>query len=321
MENQPELRNETPSSPPERGRAWRIVAIVLILHAALLGSVVLIQGCSKSDTSVQSENTTTLPSDQDANRGDAATIAANKPSTPAPGTDALTPEEHIPGAELADQSTSGDTAMTPTPDASRTDITKREPAEVAAVEPKAEVAAPVPTPTKTVAVKHAVRKGDSLLKIAKKYSVNVKTLAAANKLTLKSPLKLGQKLTIPGKTLVVAVKTEAPVSSKAAAVTAVAASAKSDGIRTTHIVKSGESPTTIARRYGVSVQALMSANRITDARKIRPNQKLLIPLSPTTKIAASPEPAAAPASVSSVPELRPTATEELPQAGLEVKGI
>ena len=44
-----------------------------------------------------------------------------------------------------------------------------------------------------------------------------------------------------------------------------------------HTVRAGETLTTIAARYGVSVQALMEKNQITDANSIREGQKLAIP--------------------------------------------
>ena len=44
-----------------------------------------------------------------------------------------------------------------------------------------------------------------------------------------------------------------------------------------HAVRAGETLTTIAARYGVSVEALMGKNQITDANSIREGQKLAIP--------------------------------------------
>ena len=45
----------------------------------------------------------------------------------------------------------------------------------------------------------------------------------------------------------------------------------------THTVQSGESPYTIARKYGVKLDALMAANPGVDARRLRPGQTLKIP--------------------------------------------
>jgi LysM repeat protein len=45
----------------------------------------------------------------------------------------------------------------------------------------------------------------------------------------------------------------------------------------THTIKSGDTPTGIARKYGVKVEALLAANPRTDARRLQPGQTLSIP--------------------------------------------
>jgi tetratricopeptide (TPR) repeat protein len=45
----------------------------------------------------------------------------------------------------------------------------------------------------------------------------------------------------------------------------------------THTVKPGETPTTIARKYGVKVDALLAANPRVEARRMRVGQVLVIP--------------------------------------------
>jgi LysM repeat protein len=45
-----------------------------------------------------------------------------------------------------------------------------------------------------------------------------------------------------------------------------------------HTVKSGETPSLIARQYGVKVEALMAANPRLDARRMRPGQPLNVPV-------------------------------------------
>jgi LysM repeat protein len=47
-----------------------------------------------------------------------------------------------------------------------------------------------------------------------------------------------------------------------------------------HTVRRGETPSAIARRYGVSTQALMAANGIRDARRLRVGQQLTVPRAP-----------------------------------------
>jgi len=45
----------------------------------------------------------------------------------------------------------------------------------------------------------------------------------------------------------------------------------------THMVKSGETPAAIARKYGVRLDALMAANPKVDARRMQIGQSLTIP--------------------------------------------
>jgi LysM repeat protein len=45
----------------------------------------------------------------------------------------------------------------------------------------------------------------------------------------------------------------------------------------THVVKAGETPSMIARKYGVKLEALMAANPRVDARRLRVGQTLAVP--------------------------------------------
>jgi LysM repeat protein len=49
------------------------------------------------------------------------------------------------------------------------------------------------------------------------------------------------------------------------------------GSARTHAVKSGETPASIARQYGIKLDSLMSANPGLDARRMRVGQALNIP--------------------------------------------
>jgi LysM repeat protein len=57
-----------------------------------------------------------------------------------------------------------------------------------------------------------------------------------------------------------------------------AAAAESSG--QTHTVQPGETPAIIAKKYGVSVKALLAANGNVDARHLKVGQKLSIPAKP-----------------------------------------
>jgi len=292
---QPDL--PTQPSPPERGRAWRIVAIVLTLHAALLGSVVLIQGCSKSDTSAKNDtNTSTVSTAPDASTPapDSATTAQNGSST-LPNGDALTPEEHL-APSTPESSDPSFAAPTPLLNPATVTETKSDPS----IEKPAPAAATPASAAKPAAApaKYVVKKGDTLAKIAKHNSIALTDLASANKLQKNAALKIGQKLIVPGKkALVVAEKT--PAAAKTAP-TVASATSTSTASQKMHVVKSGESPTSIAKMYGVSVDNLMKANHISDPRKMRINQKLVIPVS---KVAGTTTPAPRDE------DLRPTAAQ------------
>ena len=100
---------------------------------------------------------------------------------------------------------------------------------------------------------HKVQSGQNLSIIAKRYGITVTDLKAANGLRSNS-LKVGQRLKVPkGK-----------------------AKAENVSSSTTHIVRSGESLYLIAERYGVTVNAIKSANSLTN-NSIKPGQKLTIP--------------------------------------------
>jgi LysM repeat protein len=45
----------------------------------------------------------------------------------------------------------------------------------------------------------------------------------------------------------------------------------------THVIVSGETLSTIARRYNVRLSALQAANPTVDAKRLRPGQALIIP--------------------------------------------
>ena len=63
----------------------------------------------------------------------------------------------------------------------------------------------------------------------------------------------------------------------AASVTGIATAAAPAALQITHTVKTGETAATIARRYGVRLEALLAANPRLNPRRMRPGQTLNIP--------------------------------------------
>jgi LysM repeat protein len=170
-------------------------------------------------------------------------------------------------------------------------------------------------PAATSGAKYTVKSGDSLSAIAARNGTTVSALRQANNLR-SDTLQVGQTLIIPG----VSSPVSAPANSgysPAPATSRPAPTISGDASTTTieHTLKSGETLGGLAKRYGVSVDQIMAANNITDARKIRAGQKLVIPGSrgaapaaASTPRATTPAPAVttpAPAPVTPAPATDP----------------
>lgn len=109
-------------------------------------------------------------------------------------------------------------------------------------------------------VTYRVRPGDTLSTIARRWHITMKSIVTANRLR-SDRLRAGQRLilTVPN-------VERAPIQQ----------ASRSTGSHKIHAVSSGETFSSIARRYGVSVSALRTTNRIS-GNVIRPGQRLRIP--------------------------------------------
>jgi uncharacterized protein YcbK (DUF882 family) len=92
---------------------------------------------------------------------------------------------------------------------------------------------------------HTVSRGQTLVRIAARYDVEVTSLAVANGLTRSSPLRAGQVLVVPSRGVV--------------------------------YVGSGETLGGIAKRHGVSQAELARANQLPDGAELRAGQRLQLP--------------------------------------------
>ncbi len=106
---------------------------------------------------------------------------------------------------------------------------------------------------------YVVRSGDTLAEIADRFGVSVAALRAANGIS-GSLIHPGQRLTIPGGSAA-----PAPDDDDAAAAPR------------EHVVRSGDTLSRIADRYGVSLSALLAENGLTASTVIHPGQRLSIP--------------------------------------------
>jgi membrane-bound lytic murein transglycosylase D len=137
--------------------------------------------------------------------------------------------------------------------------------------------------------RHTVKKGETLLSIAKKLKVSRTDLAEANYLSTKATLKAGQQLIIPrAPTLLLATRTEPDVPVAAvggpAALDAVVASdvtpapaPKEDAepLKVVYRVRRGDTLHSIARRYDTTVESLKQWNHLRGSA-IQIGQRLTI---------------------------------------------
>jgi membrane-bound lytic murein transglycosylase D len=108
---------------------------------------------------------------------------------------------------------------------------------------------------------HRVARGETLGGISRRYRVSVAELRAWNNLNSKGVIRAGQRLRVggpaaPGKT---------------------ASAQTSNGGARVHIVKTGDTLSSLARRYKVTVQTLRTANDLPAGRPLLAGRRLTIP--------------------------------------------
>lgn len=171
--------------------------------------------------------------------------------------------------------------------------------------PPVDLVTPSPAPPPPIEVpppppqvhEYVVQKGDSFYSIGKQLGIPMRAIQDANPNVNPNKLQIGQKIIIPSVTAPPAtggfapgemMPPEAPV-----------------GGEQTYTVKSGDTLTRIASRYGTTVKALRSANNLVTDR-ILVGQKLIIPAKAAAPAPAPIEPVPAP------PPYSPTITPAPP---------
>jgi membrane-bound lytic murein transglycosylase D len=112
---------------------------------------------------------------------------------------------------------------------------------------------------------HRVRPGETLSGLATEYGVSMRQLRAWNGLASNAKIRAGQRIRVA-----------APPRSAPSRPRAVASSGSEPGSRM-HRVRRGETLTGLARRFGVSVQALKEANGLSSGDAVRAGVTLKIP--------------------------------------------
>ncbi len=100
---------------------------------------------------------------------------------------------------------------------------------------------------------YTVQPGDTLAKLARRYRVSIDDIVAANHLPNPNRIRVGQKLWIPG--------CQPPPCAGGS----------------WYVVQKGDTLFSIARRFGVTVASIASANHLADPYVIKGGQKLCIP--------------------------------------------
>jgi len=141
------------------------------------------------------------------------------------------------------------------------------------------MADPVEPASSSLSGFHRVRRGENLTVVAEEYGVTVSQLRAWNALGPNDGIRTGQRIRVappagkrsaPRTTSTVRVATSGsnPPTSGAAAPSAA---------RRTHTVRRGETLTGLAKRFGVTVQALRDANGLSDRDGLRAGTTIRIP--------------------------------------------
>lgn len=120
-----------------------------------------------------------------------------------------------------------------------------------------------------VGLYYRVRGGDTLARIARKYGTSIRSLQRVNNLRSANIIRVGQTLLIP----------PTRGSGRARTPTTTTGPAIAGPRPTSHVIRKGETLTQIARRYGVPIESLLAANRLSNADHLRVGQRLTLPTS------------------------------------------
>ncbi|OIQ97468.1 muramidase-2 precursor [mine drainage metagenome] len=124
-------------------------------------------------------------------------------------------------------------------------------------------------------VLHAVKSGETLSMLAKKYHTTVGDIMRANDMNSKSILKIGKKIKIPTASSASAKKEETKKNAAKSSSTKQTAGLKKDIDATIHVVEGKETLYSISKKYDVTVAQLIQWNDLRNDN-IHPGQKLVI---------------------------------------------
>ena len=141
---------------------------------------------------------------------------------------------------------------------------------------------PTPSTSTTSAKKYTVVRGDTISGIAKKFKVTTAAVLKTNKLNWSSVIYPGQKLTIPGTTTTTPPTTTKPDPPVVVDPPTTDTPTPPVVVNGKHVIKAGDTLSSIAKKYGVTLQALLTANNLKATSTIYAGKSLVIPGVATT---------------------------------------
>ncbi len=241
----------------------KIFTLVLSLHLLAICFIFILPGCAttgKESAEAASGETSALGNES----GEMAAPTAGSelhPDFNAGLTNVSEPSAHAPAGRYAPTRPSWDF---------QSDTTEDVPEEILKPVPKTPKPAYLSKRDEKKDIQmHTVRSGDTLSQIARNYGTTVAELKRANALE-NDLIRIGDTLIIPGGS---APERKGPGPKPAAAPAKKKSAARGKAV---HIVVSGDTPSAIARQYGMSARDLMELNHITDPTKLQIGQRLLV---------------------------------------------
>jgi len=138
--------------------------------------------------------------------------------------------------------------------------------------------APTPAPAPSVGGRYTIQKGDTITRIAARFGVSTQAVLTANGLSWSSIIYPGQTIAIPGAALAVeSVSNVTPVTPPVAAPPAAPPPAAPAPVSLSYVIKAGDTVSSIAQKFGVSIKSILDANGLGMSSVIYSGRTLTIP--------------------------------------------
>jgi LysM repeat protein len=132
----------------------------------------------------------------------------------------------------------------------------------------------VQTPTPSATTRYTIQKGDTISAIATKFGLSTQTLLSANGLGWSSIIYPGHTLAVPGSTVVAAVS---PAVETIVATPTPVTAAPTSTTPKTYVIAVGDTVSSIAAKFGVTAQAILTANGLNWSSIIYSGRTITIP--------------------------------------------